>query len=172
MPETKPSTRDLSAGSVQAAGNHDGDSPRFIPSGLRADGYAQTRIRKMQKNQSSAVVAGLGRLGITTTAELRKALTDDATDSRVLFYKATQFLQGCLVGPEKPVGPAQLFRKGQNGTARLMADLSPSDVAGALGKACDQVGILQDDTAAASAQPKQGVNITPGAGGSGSSGTT
>lgn len=136
----KPRAMDDSTDTV--AGEHtEVQTPRFIPSGLKAYGYQNTRIRRFQRNQTVAVIGGLAKFEVYTKRDLREKIGTH----KLLRYKATSYLQSCLVGPEKRAGAAQLFRKGDLGLAKMLTDLSDTDVVDALCRACDQVAILQDD---------------------------
>ncbi|MEM0926113.1 MAG: hypothetical protein AAGJ83_08760, partial [Planctomycetota bacterium] len=117
---TKPRTMDEMSQLVTAGEQTTKDKPRFIPSGLSTLGYESTRIRRFTRNQVSAVLAGLDKFGVRTKSDLK----DKIADNKLLRHKAAGFVQSCLVGPEKPVGSAQLFRKGQAGFSRLHQDLS------------------------------------------------
>lgn len=139
--KAKPRTMDEMSQLVVAGEESRKNVPRFIPSGLNVPGYEQTRIRRFQRNQVSAVIAGLDKFGVRTKASLAEKIPSN----ELLQFKVTRFVQSCLVGPEKPVGPAQLFRKGELGFSRLKQDLSVADVVHVLSKACDQVGVLQDE---------------------------
>lgn len=141
--ESQPSKpRSMDEGTETMSGEHsEVQTPRFIPSGLTARGYERTRIRRFQRNQTTAVVSGLAKFGVYTKSDLAGKIEGN----KLLRFKATSFLQSCLVGPPKKVGPAQLFRKGDEGLARLLRDLSAAQVVAALSRACDQVAILQDD---------------------------
>lgn len=153
----KPRTMDEMSNLIAAGEDAVEGIPRFIPSGITNPAYNGTRIRRFQRNQTTAVVAGLDKFSVRTKQEL----IDNIEGNSLLRHKATQFVQSCLVGKEKPVGSAQLFRKGATGLSRLLQDLSPKTVAEVLCKACDQVGVLQNPEVTEEGTEQSGADETP-----------
>lgn len=86
---------------------------RFAPSGISADGYADTRVRRWEVYQRSAIKK------IVTRAE--SELSGDAQRKEL-----ARALGTCLVRPYRPVGTASLYRPGAGGAARI-ADQVPVD---------------------------------------------
>lgn len=138
---TKTRTMDEASSLVAAGAHNEVDTPRFIPSGINSPLYRGTRIRKYQRNQSVTVVAGLAEMSVFTRSDLRSKIAGN----EVLKLRAANYLQICLVGPEKKVGAAQLFRKGDAGLSRILQELKPAEIAAALCRACEQVAILEEE---------------------------
>lgn len=145
------------AAHLVATGDHAEQGPRFLASGLTIDGYQTSRIRRYQRNQSNTVVAGLLKFGIKTTDEILDKITESVLARRA----ATMYLQSCLVGPQARVGPAYLLKTGDRGLARMMRDLPAEQIADALTIACNQVGILQQQTAAEAADAEDAIDWSP-----------
>lgn len=140
--ENKLRTLDEASQLVAAGAHSEVEGPRFVPSLIAARGYENTRIRRYQRNQSNTVIAAFSKFEVFSLAELREKIGENA----LLRFKATQLLQSCLVGPPKNIGPAQLFRKGDNGLSRMVSDLTTDQIMQGLTVACNQVKILQEDT--------------------------
>lgn len=110
---------------------------RFMSSTIKADGYEKTRIRRLEKYHAIGMEKAFKSLGVNSISDL----SDQDIQSQAI-QRAYQYLQCCLVGAEKPVGSAKLFRKGFSGLAKLKKEVNKEDLIAAIKVAASQVGIL------------------------------
>lgn len=108
------------------------DENRFRLSGIDAEPYFDTRIRRWEFYQIAAVKQTLAALGVKSSDDFA-SIADD-TEKMV---KLTRVLGTCLVCPASRRGVATLFRGGEQGVAEMVSDLTARQVIGAMQVACE-----------------------------------
>ena len=128
MADEKKSDKSLTTDAAIANATETATGDRFAPSGITAEGYAGTRVRRWEKNQR-----GTAKKPGVVAKNYAHARKMDAGEARVRAFAT--LLGTCLVRKEKPVGAARLFRHGGAGVRKIMEEVKATEIESAV-KTC------------------------------------
>ena len=123
------STKTMDGGGGVATGEPT-NQPRFLSSGIGADGYEGTRVRRWGAYQRSAIRKRLKRAEEQSDGDKKKQLL-------------ASILSTCLVRKERKVGTALLFRAGIKGAQKLAKELSVGEMRAAIAT-CVRISKIDD----------------------------
>ena len=111
------------------------DSPRFIPSGITAEGLNRTHIRKLEVYQAKALRLALRKFDIEKSTDLQASASDDVIEV------CADFLSSCLVGQVVEGRPAHLKCRGNAGKRRILEEVADNEIVAAIVIACEQADV-------------------------------